>query len=75
MAMAADAHNVIINAMNQCSDPRDRVCVNEKFRATKDLRWRNRYADVTKRRRYPQRAVINEAKDGKLSVFCTVVNS
>lgn len=29
-AMAADAYNVIVNAMNQCSDPHDRVCVNEK---------------------------------------------
>ena len=36
-AMAADAYNVIVNAMNQCSDPHDRVCVNEKIRATKDF--------------------------------------
>ncbi len=54
-AMAADAYNVIVNAMNQCSDPHDRVCVNEKIRATKDFRGRDRHADVTERRCHSQR--------------------
>lgn len=53
-AMAADAYNVIVNAMNQCSDPHDRVCVNEKIRATKDFQG-DRHADVTERRRHSQR--------------------
>lgn len=70
-AMAADAYNVIVNAMNQCSDPHDRVCVNEKIRATKDfgvtgtLTLQN--GDAIRS------AVINEVKDGKLA-FRTVVN-
>lgn len=71
-AMAADAYNVIINAMNQCSDPRDRVCVNEKIRATKDFQGVT--GTLTLQNGDAIRsAVINEVKDGKLA-FRTVVN-
>ncbi len=69
--MAADAYNVIVNAMNQCSDPHDRVCVNEKSAPPKisgvtgTLTLQN--GDAIRS------AVINEVKDGKLA-FRTVVN-
>ena len=71
-AMTADAYNVIVNAMNQCSDAHDRSCVNDKIRATKD------YEGITgtltlKNGDAIRSAVINEVKDGKL-VFKTVVN-
>ncbi|STV61646.1 ABC transport system periplasmic binding component [Klebsiella pneumoniae subsp. pneumoniae] len=43
--------NVIVNAMNQWQRfPHDRVCVNEKIRATKRFPGRDRHADVTERR-------------------------
>ncbi|RXY30832.1 branched-chain amino acid ABC transporter substrate-binding protein, partial [Klebsiella pneumoniae] len=71
-AMAADAYNVIVNAMNQCSDPHDRVCVNEKIRATKDFQGVT--GTLTLQNGDAIRsAVINEVKDGKLA-FRTVVN-
>jgi branched-chain amino acid transport system substrate-binding protein len=72
VAMAADAYNVIVNAMNQCSDPHDRVCVNQKIHATSN------FSGVTgvltlKNGDAIRSAVINEVKDGKLT-FKTVVN-
>ncbi|EHD20099.1 MULTISPECIES: ABC transporter substrate-binding protein [Brenneria] len=71
-AMTADAYKMIVNGMNQCSDPKDRVCVNEKIRAT------NNFTGVTgtltlKDGDAIRSAVINEVKDGKM-VFKTVVN-
>ncbi|WP_230492748.1 ABC transporter substrate-binding protein [Martelella alba] len=71
-AMTADAYNMIIRAMNACSNPHDRVCVNKNIRATKD------FVGITgtltlKDGDAIRPAVINEAKDGQL-VFKTVVN-
>ncbi|WP_425490548.1 ABC transporter substrate-binding protein [Brenneria izadpanahii] len=71
-AMTADAYKMIVNAMNQCSDPKDRVCVNEKIRAT------NNFEGITgtltlKDGDAIRNAVINEVKDGQLA-FKTVVN-
>ena len=70
--MAADAYNVIVNAMNQCSDPHDRVCVNEKSAPPKISRGVT--GTLTLQNGDAIRsAVINEVKDGKLA-FHTVVN-
>ena len=64
--------SIIVNAMNQCSDPHDRVCVNEKIRATKDFQGVT--GTLTLQNGDAIRsAVINEVKDGKLA-FRTVVN-
>ncbi|CPR16956.1 ABC transporter substrate-binding protein [Brenneria goodwinii] len=70
-AMTGDAYKMIVNAMNQCSDPKDRVCVNEKIRAT------NNFEGITgtltlKDGDAIRNAVINEVKDGQLA-FKTVV--
>ncbi|WP_205680289.1 ABC transporter substrate-binding protein [Brenneria alni] len=71
-AMTADAYKMIVNGMNQCSDPKDRVCVNEKIRAT------NNFTGITgtltlKDGDAIRSAVINEVKDGKMA-FKTAVN-
>ncbi|MFC3396699.1 ABC transporter substrate-binding protein [Brenneria rubrifaciens] len=71
-AMTADAYKMIVNGMNQCSNPKDRVCVNEKIRAT------NNFSGITGTLTLNngdaiRSAVINEVKDGKM-VFKTVVN-
>ncbi|MBJ7222829.1 MULTISPECIES: ABC transporter substrate-binding protein [unclassified Brenneria] len=71
-AMTADAYKMIVNGMNQCSDPKDRVCVNEKIRATSN------FSGITgtltlKDGDAIRSAVINEVKDGQLA-FKTVVN-
>lgn len=71
-AMTADAYKMIVNAMNQCDNPKDRVCVNDKIRATKD------FAGITgsltlKDGDAIRSAVINEVKKGQMA-FKTVVN-
>ncbi|WP_434064618.1 ABC transporter substrate-binding protein [Symbiopectobacterium purcellii] len=71
-AMTADAYKMIINAMNQCDNPKDRVCVNDKIRATSG------FTGITgtltlKDGDAIRSAVINEVKNGELA-FKTVVN-
>lgn len=71
-AMTADAYNVIVNAMNQCANPKDKVCVNEKIRATKDFEGVT--GTITLKNGDAIRsAVINEARDGQM-VYKTTVN-
>lgn len=71
-AMTADAYKMIVAAMNKCSDPHDRVCVNENLRATTN------FTGITgtltlKDGDAIRPAVINEVKNGQLA-FKTVVN-
>lgn len=71
-AMTADAYKMIVAAMNQCSDPHDRVCVNKNLRATTN------FTGITgtltlKGGDAIRPAVINEVKNGQLA-FKTVVN-
>ncbi|AXW85976.1 branched-chain amino acid ABC transporter substrate-binding protein [Lonsdalea britannica] len=71
-AMTADAYKMIIAAMNKCSDPHDRVCVNKNLRATTN------FTGITgtltlKGGDAIRPAVINEVKNGQLA-FKTVVN-
>ncbi len=71
-AMTADAYKMIVNAMNQCDNPKDRVCVNDKIRATSG------FTGITgtltlKDGDAIRSAVINEVKNGELA-FKTVVN-
>lgn len=71
-AMTADAYKMIVAAMNKCSDPHDRVCVNKNLRATTN------FTGITgtltlKGGDAIRPAVINEVKNGQLA-FKTVVN-
>lgn len=71
-AMTADAYKMIVNAMNTCSDPHDRVCVNKAIRATSN------FTGITgtltlKDGDAIRPAVINEVKGGEM-VFKTVIN-
>ncbi|AUG99402.1 ABC transporter substrate-binding protein [Pectobacteriaceae bacterium CE70] len=71
-AMTADAYKMIIAAMNKCSDPHDRVCVNKNIRATSN------FTGITgtltlKNGDAIRDAVINEVKDGQLA-YKTVVH-
>ncbi|OSM97690.1 branched-chain amino acid ABC transporter substrate-binding protein [Lonsdalea populi] len=71
-AMTADAYKMIVAAMNKCSDPHDRVCVNKNLRATTN------FTGITgtltlKDGDAIRPAVINEVKNGQLA-FKTVVN-
>lgn len=71
-AMAADAYNVIIAAMNQCKDPADKTCVNTKIRATKDFEGVSGVINIDDQGNAVRSAVIQEVKGGKLTYLSTV---
>ena len=69
--LAADSYNVIINAMNQCEDPANTVCVNEKIRATKNYEGASGVISLSNGDAV-RSAVINQIKNGKKSYLTTV---
>lgn len=71
-AMSADAYNVIVSAMNQCSNPSDSQCVNKNIRSTKNFEGVSGVISLENGNAI-RSAVINEVKDGKFA-FRTVVN-
>jgi branched-chain amino acid transport system substrate-binding protein len=34
VALGAEAHAILLNAINRCSDPTDRECINKQIRST-----------------------------------------
>lgn len=71
-AMSADAYNIIIAAMNKCSNPSDSKCVNKNIRAAKDFQGVSGVISLEEGNAI-RSAVINEVKDGKFA-FKAVVN-
>lgn len=69
--LTADAYNVILNAMNQCEDPSDSICVNEKIRATKNFQGASGVITLEDGDAV-RSAVINEIVDGSKKYLTTV---
>jgi len=69
--LAADSYNVIVNAMNQCEDPTNTICVNEKIRATKSFEGASGMITLENGDAV-RSAVINVIKDGKKEYLTTV---
>lgn len=72
-ALSADAYNMIVNAMNQCSDPSDGVCINDKIKSTKGFAGVSGVITIEENGDATRSAVINQVKDGKL-IYKTTVN-
>jgi branched-chain amino acid transport system substrate-binding protein len=76
-ALAADAYNMIISAMNQCIDsqkaPTDKECINNNLRATKGFKGITGEITIDKNGNAVKSAVVNEVKDGKF-IYKTTVN-
>lgn len=72
-AMSADAFNVIIEAMNNCKDPFDSVCVNKNIRMTKDFAGVSGMISLDPQGNAVRSAVINETK-GDAMVYRATVN-
>ncbi|MFV0563774.1 ABC transporter substrate-binding protein [Malaciobacter mytili] len=70
--LSADSYNVIINAMNQCKDPTNSICVNEKIRATKNFQGASGIISLEEGDAV-RSAVINQIVNGK-EKFLTLVN-
>ena len=71
-ALSADSYNIILNAMNQCKDPSDGPCVNEKIKATKGFEGVSGVISIEPNGDAKRSAVINQVKDGKLAYKTTV---
>mgnify|MGYP000609157120 CR=1 FL=1 len=72
-ALSADSYKVIVNAMNQCKDPNDGACVNEKIKQTKDLQGVAGVVTIEPNGDALRSAVINQIVNGK-QVYKTTVN-
>lgn len=69
--LAADSYNVILNAMNQCEDPSNSICVNEKIRATKNFQGASGVITLENGDAV-RSAVINQIVDGSKKYLTTV---
>jgi branched-chain amino acid transport system substrate-binding protein len=71
-AASADAYGVILNAMNQCSDPTDSVCINEKIKSTVNFEGVTGIISIDKNGNAKKSAVINQIANGKKAYKTTV---
>ncbi len=72
-AASADSYFLIVKAMNECKDPTDGVCINEKIKATKGFQGVTGVISIEPNGDAKKSAVINQVKNGKL-VYKTTVN-
>lgn len=72
-ALSADSYNIIVNAMNQCKNPTDGVCINEKIKSTKKFAGVSGVISIEKNGDATRSAVINQIQNGKM-VYKTTVN-
>ena len=72
-ALSADSYNIIVNAMNQCSDPSNGPCINENIKSTKGFEGVSGVITIEKNGDATRSAVINQIKNGKM-VYKTTVN-
>ena len=69
--LTADAYNVIINAMNKCADPADKICVNKNIRATKNFKGASGIITLDNGDAV-RSAVINKIENGAKKYLTTV---
>ena len=69
--LTADSYNVIVDAMNKCENPQDKVCVNENIRATKNFQGASGVITIEKGDAV-RSAVINQIVDGNKKYLTTV---
>jgi len=72
-AASADSYFLIVNAMNQCEDPTDGVCINEKIKATKNFQGVTGVISIEPNGDAKKSAVINQVQNGKL-IYKTTIN-
>lgn len=72
-ALGADAYLVMIDAMNRCEDPTDKVCVNEKIHETTNFEGVSGVISIDKKGNATRSVVIKEVKDEK-ATFRDIVN-
>ncbi|MDR0579939.1 MAG: ABC transporter substrate-binding protein [Campylobacteraceae bacterium] len=71
-ALGADAYFLIVNAMNNCENPEDSVCINDYIKATKNFEGVSGIINMSKSGDPIRSAVIKEVKEGKFVYKATV---
>jgi len=75
-ALAADAYNMILAAMNKCIDEgkgaTDKVCVNTNLRNTKGFKGVTGVINIDENGNAVKSGVVNVVKDGKFAYLTTV---
>ena len=71
-AQGADAYFIMVKAMNECADPSDSVCVNEKIHQTKDFDGVSGIISIDATGNAMRSVVIKEIKDLKATYKDTV---
>ncbi len=71
-AMIADAYGIITSAMEKCTNPKDKECVNQNIRATKNFEGITGTISLENGDAV-RSAVINEVKSGEM-VYKTTIN-
>lgn len=71
-ALGADTYNVLINAMNNCEDPTNSVCINEQIKKTTNYDGVSGVITIDKNGNATRSAVIKEIKGGKAGFKATV---
>jgi branched-chain amino acid transport system substrate-binding protein len=75
-ALAADAYNMILAAMNKCiangKAPTNKICVNTNLRHTKNFQGVTGVININKNGDAVKSAVINVVKNGKFAYLATV---
>ncbi|MDD4505496.1 MAG: ABC transporter substrate-binding protein [Sulfurospirillaceae bacterium] len=72
-ALGADSYNVMVNAMNNCANPEDSVCINNEIKKTVAFEGVSGVINIDKNGNATRSAVIKVIKDGK-AVFKSTVN-
>ena len=71
-ALGADTYNVLINAMNNCEDPTDSVCINKEIKKTVKFEGVSGAITINNEGNATRSAVIKEIKNGKAGFKATV---
>ena len=64
MALGAEGYAILLNAMNRCSDPADRECLNNQIRTTTNLIGVTGKITITSNGKAQRPFFINSIQDG-----------
>lgn len=73
VTLGADTYNLLVDAMNRCSNPEDTVCVNDEIKKTVNFEGVSGFISIDKNGNATRSAVIKEIKGGK-AVYKSTVN-
>ena len=73
VTLGADTYNIMVDAMNRCTNPEDSVCINDEIKKTTHFEGVSGFISIDKKGNATRSAVIKEIKSGK-AVYKSTVN-